>query len=324
MKLLFIAAHDKYKNCKVKTYYDIIEYYKNNSKNDIKIYYTNYSFHSKIFRLLENWKPELIVFFDVDTIRFGGKFKYLFNLNIPVCSASTDYHWFDKVIKCQYINKCYALINQGGKANKLLQKYKDYFPNKFITNFNSRYLNMKKFKNYKLEKKYDILIYGNRSIFYPLRNRIEKLLRKNKHKYNLYIIKNSGAFRAKENYINENLSKVINQSYLTLTSSGAHYGDYSLLFDKYLEISASYSCPLGDIPEHYQDIFKNNMIEITMDMNDKEIINIIDKTLSNKKNLLEITNRIHNIVRSKFNLDEMVQDYDKTFEDILNKFKIVS
>lgn len=318
MNIIIIAAHDYYNKCQVKTYYDIIEYYKNNSNNDIKIYYSDFRLHSKIFRLLKSWKPKLIVFFDVDKIRYGEKFKYLFNFNIPVCSVSTDYHWFDLVIKCQYINKCYALINQGGKANKLLQKYKNHFPNKIITNFNSRYLNMKKFKNYKLEKKYDILIYGNRHNFYPLRYRVNQLLLKNKNKYNLYIVKNSNAFRAKEKYINENLSKVINQAYLTLATSDAHYGDYSLLFDKYLEISASYSCPLGNIPKHYQDVFKNNMIEITMNMTDEEIINIIDKALSNKKKLLEMTDRIHNIVRSKFNLDEMVKDYDQTFKNILN------
>jgi hypothetical protein len=317
MNILFIAAHGYYNLCKVTTYYDIIEYYKNNSKNDIKIFYTNFKKHSKICQLLNNWRPNLIIFFDVDTLRYAEKFKYLWNYNVPICASCTDFHWFDKVIKCKYINKCFALINQGGKTVKLLKKYKEYFPNKLITNYNSRYLNMNKFKNYNLEKRIDILIYGNRNPFYPLRCRLENLLSKNKNKYNLVILRKASNFYPR-GYANEELSKLINKSYLTLTSCDAHYGDYSLLFDKYLEISASFSCPLGNIPEMYRDTFGNNMIEITMKMTDKEILNIIDKALSDKKKLLEMTDRIHNIVKSKFNLDEMVKDYDNVFEKILN------
>jgi len=321
MKILLIIAHDRYRECAVKNYHDLINYYINNSKNDIKYFYTDIRFHTKIYKLLKYWKPELIGFFDVDIIRFGEKFDYLFNKNIPVYSVSEDMHWgFEKMKKCLYINKCFSLI-KFDKSIKIINEYQNYFKDKYITYFDSRFLNMKKFKNYNLEKKYDILIYGNRRYsVYPLRGYLNDILIKYQNKYKIKILRNSGSFSANKRKlpINEELSKLINQSYLTVASSSVK----DVLLQKYIEISASYSCILGNIPSDYKNLFTGNIIEININMTEKEIIDIIDKALSNKKKLLEMTNRLHEIIIKEHNLDCGVKNFDKVFENILYKYNI--
>ena len=52
---------------------------------------------------------------------------------------------------------------------------------------------------------------------------------------------------------------------------------------KYFEIAASYSGILGNIPSDYNDLFKNNIVEVTEWMTDEEILFTIDEALKNKK-----------------------------------------
>ena len=48
------------------------------------------------------------------------------------------------------------------------------------------------------------------------------------------------------------------------------------MMHKYLEISASKSVILGNIPSDYEDIFRGNIVEVTEFMSDNDIL---DKTL---------------------------------------------
>ena len=247
-------------------------------------------------------------------------------------------------MNCPYLFKepQIKLILSPVKNEKIINSYKKLFPNKLFDSLKGHFINKKIFKDYNLKKKYDILIYGSRSgrleIFddlitdkeykekwernnnkkisenyyiYPLRVRIENLLLKNKEKYILNILPEKGSLKYhKLKYYNESLSHLINQSWITIASCCR--GDK--LMDKYLEISASNSCILGNIPSDYKNVFENNIIDVTEWMSDKEILDKIDNFLSNKKKLKEMSLRLKNIVDNEYNLKEGVLNIDKIID----------
>lgn len=341
-KILFIAASDRYYTSSNHTYYDILLHFKNNSNNNTEIIWTNdYNKINKSY--IDSIIPDLVVFFDVDTLRFADNFDYIFNSNIKIISCSLDLFYFNYCINCKYIQKCDGIF-QFPESIKLLQSYKDYFPNKIIGSFKGRYINTLRYYNYNLAKEYDILIYGTRTFlnkienhyvdqeykikwekfynskimnehqFYPLRNKLETLLLKNKNKYRLCIIPQKGSLDKNSNITNENLSMLINKSHLTICTCSRS----NLLMDKYMETAASYSAILGNIPSDYEELFKNNIVEVTEWMCDEEILSIIDKALEDKEKLWKMTQRLGDRVHSEYNLDVAVKNIDKVFDNILN------
>ena len=334
MKILFICCSLRY-TCTNKTYSDIVNVYKNKGKYTTKIIYTKNTFSEIEFY---KYNPDLVIFFDIDTIRYGKKFEYVFTKPVYVCSL--DYFYFNDCINCEWIKKCSGIITYNNQK-KIMNSYKDIFPSKKIFSFNGRFVNNSIYKNYKQEKIYDILIYGTRHYlnniekhyadqeykkkwekvnkkklhtkyhFYPLRVKVENLLLKNKNKYNIKILKENGSLDSKQ-YVNESLSKLINKSWLTLCSKSR----CDILMDKYVETAASYSAVLGNIPSDYKDIFKNNIIEITEWMSDEEILSIIDKALEDKEKLKEMINKTAIIVKNNFDLDSAIKNMDNVFEEI--------
>ena len=184
-----------------------------------------------------------------------------------------------------------------------------YFPKKKIKFFNGRYININRFKNYNQKKEIDILIFGTRSYqndiqqhnadkeykqkwenhnkkiipnkyyFYPLRKRFEEILLKNKNKYNICILPEKCINNAP--IVNEDLSKLINKSWLTMSTCSRA----DIPFAKYFEIGSSYGGIIGNIPSDYSDLFKNNIVEVTEWMTDDEILSTIDKALEDKKKI---------------------------------------
>ena len=264
-------------------------------------------------------------------------FKYVYNMNIPIFISSLDLFYFNHCINCQYIIKSNGILHFG-HSKKLLNSYKKKFPNKIIDSFKGRFINSSRFKDYKQKKIYDILIYGtrhfqnviekhiadqeykqkwenyhkkilsNRYNFYPLRTRLENLLNKNSHKYKLRIIKQACIYDAP--IANEDLSKLINQSWLTLSTCTRA----DIPMAKYFEIAGSYSGILGNIPTDYQDLFKENIIEVTEWMTDEEILSTIDKILEDKQKLQKMINRLGDIIHKEYNLEAGVKDMDQVIE----------
>ncbi len=349
MKLLFICEIGHYRDWKGKTYSDLIEYYKNNSKNQVDVIYFcstlnildsgGYDFNNK--------KPDMIIFFTTERICHSNNpenfiLSFIFDLGIKVFVCSLDLFYFNFCKNDIYFQKCNGIIHFS-HASKILDSYKEVFPNKKILSFKGRFINTNKFKNYNLDKKYDILIYGSRNVinkieehcadqeyiiryniennifnsdlkkhnFYPLREKIENLLLKNKNKYNLKILPQSTIYDGQ--IVNEDLSQLINESWLTLSCSTRA----DIAMAKYFEIAASYSCVLGDIPSDYTFLFKNNIVEVTEWMSDEEILCIIDNALSDKKNLTEMTKRLGDKINSEYNLDSAVEEMDNIFEQII-------
>jgi hypothetical protein len=340
MNIILIAEHNHYRNWIGKCYSDLLLYYYRNSKNKVSVIYTD-QYHTYNNASFIKLNPDIIVFLDTDTLRFANHFSYVFKLDCKVFASSLDLFYFNDCINCPWIKKCDGILFFG-HASKLLTSYKQYFPRKIIKSFKGRFVNSNKYKNNNQEKKYDILIYGSRNVsntiekhqadqyykqtwesyykkklpskwyFYPLRKRLEQLLIKNKDKYNLYIVSNACIFNAP--IANENLSKLINQSWLTIATSSRA----DIPMAKYFEIGASYSTILGNIPSDYNDLFKNNIVEVTEWMTDEEILSTIDKALEDKQKLQEKINILGNIIHKEYNLDAAVKDMDRVFEDIMD------
>ena len=338
MKLLLIAESEHYRDWVGKTYCDLLIYFKDNSKFNINLIYTDDEIE---INNVKN-KYNAIIFFDTDTLRFANRFSHLFNIGIPIFASSLDLFYFNQCINCPYIQKCNGILHFG-YCTKLLTSYKNNFPNKIIKCFRGRFINSNRFKNYNLDKTIDILIYGTRYYdndienhlsdidykkkwelhhnkqlpntynFYPLRHKLEKLLQKNKNKYKLHIIHQSSIFNSP--IANEQLSKLINKSWLTLSTCTRA----DIPMAKYFEIAASYSGILGNIPSDYTKLFKNNIIEVTEWMDDNQILNIIDNALEDKKKLSKMITTLGNIIHKEYNLEAGVKDMDNVFEEILKK-----
>ena len=148
------------------------------------------------------------------------------------------------------------------------------------------------FKDYKLPKKYDILIGGatnaKNSIggqHYPLRDRFISLLPKIPKKYKIHIHVHPG-YTHNDSYTDKYLidfAKVINQTKLCLTCSGAPKSR----FGKYIEIPKCNTGIMGDIPDQDQEDFRKFVIEVNLEMTDDEIINKIIYYLENNDELEE-------------------------------------
>lgn len=277
--------------------------------------------------------------------------KYNIKIIIQFCVEVSTYINIDKKINKHYV---YILDNHhfyNKNINNIILPYqnnllKNTYLTKNILNFKSRYFDNKVFKDHKLEKKYDILIYGTRNFpynilnnenlqviinykkdykkkfnkecpnkidFYELRTKLENILIKYRHKYNIRILDNGKNIKSYP-ITGENLSKLINQSYMTVCCSSV----CDLLFYKHLEIPASNSVILGDYPSDYEETFKDNIVKIDKFMSEEEIINKIDEALSDKKSLLEKSQKLHDIIHKEHCLENSIED----FKNIIDKIKI--
>lgn len=164
------------------------------------------------------------------------------------------------------------------------------------------------FKPMDVEKKYDILFYGcDKKEIYPLRVRI------------LNICQNMGLNVKKLDYTmgekqdnkkqsEEVLCRYINQSWLCIACTS----NFSYFVRKYLEISACYSLVIGDINKQGKQILNDNILEVTMEMSDIEIINKISHYLNNKNLIIEKIRKNH----------ESLKKY--TYRKVVRKIKNIS
>jgi glucosamine-phosphate N-acetyltransferase len=340
-KIVFIAEHQHYKNWVGKNYYDLITFVRdNNTKYDITIFWTDDN-PDIVKEQIKIINPILIVFFETDRI-MHEQFNFVFSLNIKTATVLLDMFYPTRTSNNFGIINSSALIHLSNSTN-IVNCYKNIFPQKYITCFNSRFININKFKDYNLEKKYDILIYGTRNYnygddinidfvkkciqnhdsyvfknkestitnFYIMRANIENTLLKYSHKYRLKILPEKCIYDAV--VANEDLSMLINQSYLTVSCSTIA----DIFMHKYIEIAASKSVILGNIPSDYEDLLKGNIVEINENMSEEEIITIIDNALSDKDKLNEMSNNLYKKIHEEHNYTNAVENFNSVFSNII-------
>lgn len=270
--------------------------------------------------------------FDIDTI-----VKDKFNTNYQTIIFFTAGTWLgrnnNKIINHDKYYKIYDVWDQKidyqantilkpNRFNAFIYRYdsveidelKNIVP--YIDNFKWYfYYNQEHFKNWNLTKKYDVLVYGgNDNINYPLRHRLLKILLflEKQNRIKLRWIKSS------ENITEANLSKEINQSYLTVACKTLKHDRF---LGKYQEIPLSYSCILGNIPTRYRNLLQDNMIEVDLNMNDSTITNIILSALKDKQTILDKTDRLYNKFKNMLYYHHGKKDFEEIITSIQKKIE---
>ena len=167
------------------------------------------------------------------------------------------------------------------------------------------------FKNRELKKKYDVFLYGNTNKnIYPKRNRIREILEQSDVKYKiLKPIRNY--FRYDKTKSGEALSKLINQSYLTICTESK----YDMLLGKYFETAMSGSIICGSMAKDGEQIWNNNYIKLDLDKSNENIIDQIKKAIKNKNKLNKIIEYQNNIMNAYY-----LSSYsEKLYKLIINK-----
>jgi hypothetical protein len=193
-----------------------------------------------------------------------------------------------KKYNIQYlISRCeckefYNIIEEGEES------IKDYY-------FIPHHINPSLFKDYKINKKYDIILYGafNKKT-YPFRARLKK------------IIINSGKFKVQWIYrrrpvYNETLSKVINNSWIGISSKS----NFDYLVCKYFEISASNCVIAGNMSEQGKSIWNNNYIKLEDTMSDEEIIAKLEYYLNNKHLLTKMMGNMYKKIHNNYTYEHL-------------------
>lgn len=205
---------------------------------------------------------------------------------------------------CQYVDFLSPYINDINfvilsiKHNKIAKQY--YIKNNNLHIYHmDHFIDDNIFKDYYLPKKYDIILYGYINNIYSFRGRLLNILSKNKDKFKFKYIKHPGYHNNNNNnnITGKNLSKLLNQSYLTICTKS----NYDMMLKKYLESSFSNSMPCGDIPTDYREILEDKMVEINDNMRDDEILLKIIKSLHNKEKLMIDTIILKKRLCNKYN-----------------------
>ncbi len=202
-------------------------------------------------------------------------------LNIPVClryNEMYDKEWTIKEIRysgaeliiCHHLNdyQNYSKLNINTLNGKPVKFY-------YIGHCAEKSI----YKDYKLPKKYDLLLAGCLGAHYPLRNRFKNILDKLKDKYKCHIHPHPG-YDLNDAYTDKyqiEFAKVINQSKIALTDSGLPRSR----FGKYVEIPACGTLLIADKPDDNgksADSY-SYLVEVNNNMTDSEIIKIIEKYL---------------------------------------------
>lgn len=344
--IIFLANHQFYRDANSKINYDLISYIQNNCKKyNITLIWSDVK-PSEAERLIIKLKPKLIIVFEVDKFEKNTrKYEFIFGMNIPVYIFIDDTYYLTTSIKnCDLVQKVNGIIFWYRNI-RIKNSFVREFPGKFITNIDSRFVNTERFKDWKLQKKYDILLYGSRSYiknyksekvdsiqdyitgnelcynkklgsrinFYPLREKLENIITKYKDHFNCLILPQKTMHNCA--IANEELSKLINQSYLTIACCSIA----DVLMHKYFEIAASKSVILGNIPTDYDYLFRGNVIEVNEYMSEDNILSIIVNALANKRDLIEKSERLYKAIVNEHNLNKATDSMTNVISNILSR-----
>lgn len=169
------------------------------------------------------------------------------------------------------------------------------------------------FYNMKLEKNIDILLYGCVFSAYPLRQKIQRVLKSIKE-LNIKIIPLKGHFTDDIVSVIEHrkeLSKLINRSHICIATCSK----YNYFVCKYLEIVGSNSIFAGNIESIGKEIFQNNFIELSLNMSDNEIKQKLIDALKNKQYLKKMNENVYKNI-SRFSIQN---NYWDNLNIIINK-----
>jgi hypothetical protein len=219
------------------------------------------------------------------------------------------------------INKCNCDLIICHHYNDYL-KYKKIFKNDIKRRFiyNPHHANPDIFYDYGNEREYDILLAGKNTIkHYPLRFRLFNLISKYRNtrlkKYKILDLNHPGYnndFSYKDLALID-YAKNINKCYLCIGGTSK----YNYRLGKYVEISMCGSLVLGDLPYEDKERLKKFVITVNNNMTDDKLLDIICKTLDNKK---EMKRKM--LLAKQWAQNFTTEKYCKILCDSMNEYKI--
>lgn len=173
------------------------------------------------------------------------------------------------------------------------------------------HINMDIFRDYGLEKRRDVLLYGRtRPEHYPFRHRLAQLLPRSGLK--VEILPHPTQVTGEEGVVGEALARRINESWLTIATRTRH----DIFLAKYLEIAASGGVVAGDMPTRAQEIWGSNYVNLDMGMSDAEIIKTLQDALRDREALKRMAAAMYEPIRKAYTYDLYVSRLRAILDDI--------
>lgn len=309
-----------------------VTYFANNRPNTVLVCDNQFNIDH-----IKSLKPDMIWFVYVGSMSNPGILDQCATLGVPMGLMCPDLFRVRDIANAPTTGRLDVIM--GMAYNKgMYDEFERLFPHVLFRSFSSRFVDIEQFYPTDVDKEYDILYYGSNDVvvtsplsdvdekwfasqgidpipetynFYPLRKRLFDLLQKNQARYKIKLLTPTGSCGAP--FKNRDLADLINKSYLTIATTSR----VDHIFTKHIEISAANSVVLGNYPTDFEEMFKGNIVEVSMEMSDEEILAVIDEALADKPRLLEISKRMSEVVLRDHNYAVSLDELNKvTLETI--------
>ena len=272
------------------------------------------------------FKPDIVVLIDVDILRthFDTAIEFWQGHGVPVIHLAIDLFHLALVKVSPNLYKVDGIVSSVEMLH-MQRQYEQLLPNTCVSGLDL-FINDDKFYSHpEIEKEYDIVIYGTLNgelkvdleldahkkyferwvqrgepiplvhLFYPLRKRLyDVITQSGKYRVNHVPQPRGGCWNCPVR--GEQLSKTIATAYLGVATTSRA----DKCMQKYIEIAASDTFLLGNIPTSQRDVFEGHIIEVGEEMTDAEILAKIDKALEDKKGLERRAKEFGKMIRQKY------------------------
>jgi len=177
------------------------------------------------------------------------------------------------------------------------------------------FIDTETFRDYGLEKVWDILLYGNMRVeHYPFRSRLKNLL--SESDLSLKIVDHPGYENYDPSVCGAGLARMINQSKITITTPA--YSDY--LVAKFYEISAAKCMIAGKMATEGEAIWQDHYIRLDEDMSDIDILERLKQALADEDRLEASINHMYENVQTKHGMDKFQEALEAIVFEMMADF----
>lgn len=310
-EIFIIGAMSGLKNRLDNNQYKLLKYISENSKNNVTLYE-----HDRLDDIKKNMTDDTILYFMCFSPEWVDEFPNIKIYDLWDLKCVCGYKCVGKNKRCGFLPilnyiKSHNFYSIWSRFDTYMTQY--HFKDMRWCKF-GYYIDENVFKDWDEEKEYDILMYGNvHNKIYPLRNRLYVLLN-NSERFNVKTIPYSSRLRkAKMLVSGKELAKLINKSWMTISTKAS----IDAFLQKYYEIAMSKSAVCGDFPDLEMDQFlKHNMVHVTMDMSDEDILDTIERHLSDKKRLSDMIDKCYAHFMKNYTFDCGARDFDRLIKHL--------
>ena len=210
---------------------------------------------------------------------------------------------------CQYINRHFDYLIAMYDCEELdgILQACPRLRNRFVL---PHHVNTGIFRDYGLEKRWDVLFYGDdRAYRYPFRRRLRKLLETST--LNVEIVEHPGRQEYDPERCGESLARLINRSRIAIATPSTT--DY--LLAKYFEIAACRSVIAGEMASAGKAIWRDDYIHLDDGMTDAAILHCLEQALHDREALEGKAGRMYRRVHEGYSLERFAEKLMAILDD---------